>query len=224
MPYVMGSIPFFDCMVRREYTQNLEAGHGDFIPAVAHAVRCVRGHSLWVQVMLMEPYGGCAFLLPIQAITWKPCEPAPDLTYIQPWDCFSSDFGCTELDFVRRGAVNVLPAKVPGQYHCTLDFIGSDLAEHPEQHKSLHIIKMDTGLVGAFPNNRLLWSDPAFWRTVEETPKFKSLAGEFRAEGNQALLRRDPMPAPVVEYVGEKKAKAKPKPSKKPAKPSSKKK
>jgi len=219
--YVFGSIPFFDCLVRREYTQGLKSGHGEYIPAVAYAVRCVRGHSLWFQTMLQEPYGGCAFMVPIEALCWKPCDKPDDLTYVQPWDTFSSEFGVCEVEFTKRGAVEALPGRIKGQYRFTLDFIGSDLAEHTEQHKSAHICMLENGLIGAFPNNRLLWSDPAFWKTVEELPRFDSLAGEYRAEGNQHLMG-GPMPAPVTEYVGEKKpktvSKKTVKPKKKPAK------
>lgn len=167
--------------------------------------------------MLLEPYGGCAFLVPIEALCWKPCDPPADMTYVEPWDVFSSEFGVCEMDFVRRGAVEILPARIKGQYHVTIDFVGSDLADYPEQHKSLHICKLETGLIGAFPNNRVLWSDPAFWKTVEDLPRFQSLPGEYRAEGNQSLMRQPMSSAPVTVYVGEKKPKAtpaKPKPGK----------
>lgn len=220
MATILGSIPFFDCLVRAEYTQGLKRDHDTYIPAVAHAVRCVRGHSLWFQCMLLEPYGGCAFLLPIEALVWKPCEKPGDMTYQEPWDCFSSEFGVCEIEFVRRGAVEILPGRIKGQYLHTIDFAGSDLAEHVEQHKSLHVCKLETGLIGAFPNNRILWSDPAFWKTVETVPRFESLPGEYRAEGNQDIFRTPMAQAPVTEYVGEKKPKSKPAkaPAKKPSK------
>ena len=32
MPYVVGSVPYFRCFVRREYTQDMQEGHGEFIP------------------------------------------------------------------------------------------------------------------------------------------------------------------------------------------------
>jgi len=191
MPYVLGNIPFQDVYVRREYTKNLEDHHGEFIKGYAHAIRCVRGHSLMFQVNFEDPFGGAAFLVPIEALCWKPC-PKPDaMTYVQPWDVFSSDFGVIDLDFCKRGSVAILPDKIQGQYRFTIDFVGSDLAEHFEQHKSLHVCFLENGLVGAFPNNRILWSDPAFWTTTDERPDFKSLAGEYRAEGNQHLFKRE---------------------------------
>ena len=200
MAFVIGDVPFFECLVRREYTLGLQSGHGDFIRAVAHAVRCVRGHSLWFQTILLEPFGGCAFMVPIEALAWKPCAMPPDMAYVSPWDVFSSEFGVVELGFVRRGAVEVLPGRVAGQYRFSIDFIGSDLAEYPEQHKTLHVCFLDGGLIGAFPNNRLIWSDPAFWRTVQDVPRFSSLGGEYRAEGNQRLFRQS-IVQPAAEYA-----------------------
>jgi hypothetical protein len=187
MSYVYASIPYFECLARSEYTQNHRAGHGEFLPAIAHAVRCVRGHSLWFQCVFTERYAGAAFLLPIEALVCMPCPPAMTKT-VQPWDVFSSDFGVCEDRFVKRGAVEVLPDRIKGQYRFTLDFVGSDLAEHPEQHKALHVVFRSDGLIGAYPNNRLLWVDSAFWQVTSEKPPFESLAGEYRAEGNQEAM------------------------------------
>ena len=183
MSFIFDAIPYFRCLVRREYTKNFKSGHDEYFEGVAHAVRCVRGDSLLFQTMLTSGEGaGAAFLLPIEALVTKPC-PVVDTTIVQPWDVFSSTFGVSELPFVARGKVNVLPDKAPGQYRFTIDFIGSDLAEDPEQHKHLHVIFREDGLITAYPNNRILWSDPAFWTITTEKPKFESLSNEFRAEG-----------------------------------------
>lgn len=191
MAYIYGDVPFFECLVRREYTRNLTDGHGEYLPAVAHAVRSIRGHSLWFQCIFTQRHAGAAFLLPIEALCWRPCDKPDAMTYVQPWDCFSETFTAHQSSFVGRGAVAVLPDRVPGQYRFTIDWAGSDLAEYPEQHKSAHVVFLETGLIGAFPNNRMLWSDPAFWTVADEKPDFISLAGEFRAEGNQRLMERE---------------------------------
>lgn len=195
--YIYGSIPFFECLARAEYTRNRKDRHGEFYPAVAHAVRCVRGHSLWFQVIFTERHAGAAFMLPIEALVSKPCPPAPTAA-VQPWDVFSSDFGVSADTFTARGALEVLPARTLAQYRFTIDFAGSDLAEHPEQHKALHVVFREDGVIGAYPNNRLLWSDPAFWTTTTERPDFESLAGEFRAEGNQELFARAAAPEVAI--------------------------
>lgn len=197
MPYIIGNVPYFGCYVRREYTRNLQDRHGEYIPAVAYGVRCVRGHSLWFQCMLCEPEdkaspndtGGASFFLPIEALVHKPCDKPESMDLIQPWDTFSSEFGVMEFDFVQAGAVYVLPDRVPGQYHCTIDFSGTDLADDPEQHKALNLVFLEGGLIGAFPNNRLLWRDDAFWKIMDQKPDFVSLAPEFRAEGHQHIFK-----------------------------------
>ena len=198
--YVYGSVPFFECLVRAEYTRNLHDGYGDFLPAVAHGVRCVRGHSLWFQTIFTQRYGGAAFMVPIEALCWRPCASVAT-SVVQPWDVFSSDFGVSQDVFTHRGGVEVLPDRTRGQYRFTLDFVGTDLAEHPDQHKALHVVMRADGLVGAYPNNRLLWSDPAFWSVLTERPPFEALGGEFRAEGNQDLFDRrgkEAVPDPSV--------------------------
>lgn len=189
MAYIYGDVPFFECLVRREYTRNLSDGHGEFLPAVAHAVQCKRGRSLSFQVIFTSGiHAGAAFLLPIEALCWRPCAAPANMTYVQPWDCFSETFTVVESSFVARGAVNVLPGRVRGQYRFTIDWAGSDLADHPEQHKHLHVVYLESGLIGAFPNNRLLWDDPAFWVTTTERPDFQSLGGEYRSEGNREMF------------------------------------
>lgn len=188
MSFILASIPYFECLIRAEYTRDRKDRHGTFYPAIAHAVRCVRGHSLWFQCILTDQFAGAAFLLPIEALVTKPCAMPESTAVVQPWDVSSSDFGVSQDTFTHRGAVTVLPWKTTGQYRFTLDFAGSDLAEHPEQHKALHVVALDNGLIGAYPNNRLLWHDPAFWTTTQERPDFLSLSGEFRAEGNGKML------------------------------------
>lgn len=181
MSCIYGSIPYFECLVRAEYTRNRKDRHGEYYPAIAHAVRCVRGHSLWFQCIFTERHAGAAFLLPIEALVTKPCPAAPTAE-VQPWDVFSSEFGISQDAFTHRGAVDVLPDRARAEYRFTIDFAGSDLAEHPEQHKALHVVLRSDGIIGAYPNNRLLWHDPAFWTTTTERPDFESLSGEFRSE------------------------------------------
>lgn len=210
--FIIGSLPqSFDGFIRREYTRNLTDGHGDYYPVHIHGLRLVRGSSIQLQCVLQEgisrtrndregapwiedfdPEGGfpgCGFLAPIEAFCWKlpdfPRQPGqrPDMTYIQPWDTFSETFGIHEFEFHRRMRALILPARIPARYRCSLDFIGSSLAENNDQHKHLHLFDMDDGSIGAFPNNRVLWVEPAAWtKPTEARPDFLSLAGEWIAE------------------------------------------
>lgn len=188
MSYIVGEVPFFDCLVRTEYTRNLRppkpgSVSPDYYEAIAFGVRVQRGMSLYFQTWLQSPanVAGAMFLLPIEALCWKPCERQATAT-VQPWDLFSSDFGVHAFSLIKDGRALILPDKKPARYKFTIDFTGSDLADYPEQHKSLHVVFSDEGWIGAFPNNRVLIEDPAFTMATCEKPDFAALKPAFRAE------------------------------------------
>ena len=172
--------------MRREYTRNLEDGHGEYIACIIHGLRIIQGRSIEFQCVLTDPqFAGAGFLAPIEAFCWKiPDEPRikADMTYVQPWDCFSTTFGVHEFDFNRRMKALILPDRRQARYRFTIDFAGSALAEFAEQHKHLHVMEMEDGSIGAFPNNRIIWCDPAFWEPLTERPDFIALSGEWMAE------------------------------------------
>jgi hypothetical protein len=209
MPYLTASIPYFKCLVRREYTRNLRDRQGEYIPAIAYGVRCVRGASLSFQCMLREPddgspndTGGASFLVPIEGLCHRPCPVPEGMEHIQPWDTFAEWFGVCAFDLIASGRAYVLPGKVPAQYRFSIDFTGSDLADDPEQHKQLHLCFLESGLIGAFPNNRLLFRDDAFWELMDQPPDFLSLDGEFRAEGKLATSLGRSTTATVPSVAG----------------------
>jgi hypothetical protein len=182
MPYLLGGIPYIDCLVRKEFTQDLKAGHGEYIEAKAVGVLCVRSDSLQFQVVMKEPYAGCAFLLPIEALVTKPVA-AVATKVVQPWDCFSSDFGVCELPSVRRSGCNLVKDDCRAEYRFTLAFTGNDLADDPAQRKLLHVVLREDGLVGAYPNNRCVFLDRALFGDLTAKPEFLTLTKECRAEG-----------------------------------------
>lgn len=193
MPFIYGNIPYIKCFARKEYLHDREYGHGEFVEYRAHAVQCERGSSLWFNGMLGEPYGGCHFRLPITALVGKPCPVVDDMNQIQPWDSFGHEFGVLEQDFTVSGAAFVLPGWHPAQYLFTIAFRGTDLSQDSDQHKFLHVVERADGLIGAFPNNRLVIPDEAFWPTMDREFKcdLKSLDLEARAEGHQQYF--DPL-------------------------------
>lgn len=194
MAYIFGNIkPYFRCLLRREFTTDCRRYHGEYVPVIAHAVTCRSANSLWFYVSCLDPLGGALWHVPIQALVDKPCPMPEDMTYVQPWDCQADLFSVDEFDFLKHGAVEILPKRIKGQYIRSVAFAGSGLSEDSAQSKTLHLCRLETGPIGAFPSNRLLWSDPAFWDVMEERPDFESLHYEARAEGNQHLFRREPV-------------------------------
>lgn len=190
MSYIVGSIPkFFTGYMRREWTRNLIDGYGDYYWCVIHGMRVQRGRTLQLQCMIGEGQGaGAGFLAPIQAFCWdKPKTPRRagpvDMTYVQPWDCFSETFGAEVFELHDRMKCLVLPDRREARYRFTLDFTGSSLADLEEQHKHLHIVDMADGSIGAFPNNRLLWVAPEWFKEpTTDRPDFIALDYESMAE------------------------------------------
>jgi hypothetical protein len=187
--FVIGSFDrFFHGFLRKEYTRDLEDGFGQYLPCVIHGLRVVQGRSLEFQCVLTEYGAGAGFLAPIEAFCWREpdevrASPVLDYTYIQPWDCFSNEFGVHAFELHRRMKALILPDRRGARYCFSIDFTGSSLADMSEQHKHLHVMQMDDGSMGAFPNNRVLWVEPAMWaKPFEERPDFMALSGEWMAE------------------------------------------
>jgi len=183
MSFIYDQIPYFHALLRSEYTKNLKAGFGDYLDVLAVGIRCQRGVSLQFQVWITDGEGaGGMFLVPIEALCTKECPQLPT-AQLQPWDSFGSTFSVSRMDLFHRQRCYVLPKREPARYQFTIDFVGNDLSEDPEQHKMLHIVAFDSGHIGAFPNNRLLIHDPAFFDDVcKERPNFEALAKEFTGE------------------------------------------
>jgi hypothetical protein len=126
--------------------------------------------------------GGAMFAeVPIEALCWKPCS-RPETNDCAPWDVFSETFTVVELSLLMRGRVEILPKRLPGRYLFSIDFCGTDLADDPYQHKQLHIIMADDGFFSAVPNNRMLYVDPAMFKTATERPDFESDGREYFSE------------------------------------------
>jgi hypothetical protein len=200
MAFLLENIPRFDCLVRREYTRDLQDGHGEYLKASAEAILAVRSDSFWFQVILHEPYAGAAYLLPIEALVTKPCKPVPTKE-LMAWDAFSSTIGICELRSVRRGAVRLLKENLLGEYRFSVASTGSDLADMVSQRKILHVVFREDGIIGAWPNNRLIFLDRALFGDLTAKPDFLTLTKEFRAEGivenSHKPACKDSLQAPV---------------------------
>jgi len=191
MNYILGDLPILlPVLVRRQFTQNFQRGHGEFLQAHVLGVRCQEGHSLQFQVRFEDPkHGGAMFCLPIQALCWRECEVPPN-EVVQPWDTFSEHFTCHEFKLLRNSRAWLLNTRACGGYNdriesrylFSIDFTGNALADHFEQHKQLHLLQVSGGWFAAVPNNRLLSDDSAFSNLPTELPRFESLAANFCGE------------------------------------------
>lgn len=189
MSLFLASCPYFEVLVRREYTRNLKDRKGEWLTAKAIAVECCRGRMLGFQVLLTgedekgeaQPTGGAMFRLPIEALAWKPCV-KPEPAVMAPWDCLSDEFAVVVLDLLRDIRMVSIPSMERGRYLFTVHPGRSELTDDPEQMKQMHVCAMDGGWFAALPNTRMLIEEPAFYEMTKEAPDFIALAKSFSSE------------------------------------------
>jgi len=194
MAFLQSNIPYFKCWVRREYTHNHTAYHGEFLHAMVIAVTTIPKRCLSFQVIFTgcetddtdEPnvHGGAMWArMPITALVgdtpfqeWP--EPMP-VWAAQPWDCPSHTHSvyvldsCTPCPWMAKIDGEFYPAK----YHFTVDYTESDIADDPAQHKQAHVLELLdagkwTGNIVALPNNRVRVTRPAQFELGEGAPDF----------------------------------------------------
>ena len=95
----------------------------------------------------------------------------------------TGEFAIPTGTVVEAGALRKFIESVSIRTLVLVDEAYIDLADDPEQHKHLHVVKFDAGHLGAFPNNRLLVEDLAFMQSVTNTkPDFIASNHEFFSE------------------------------------------
>ena len=147
--------------VRRGFVTGQYERDNTLIECVLYGLCSVPGRALTVHVLLEN--GASYARVPIHALshtntvsTWWPLQTC------QSWDCFSYDFDVTRYSYLRDRRVLVLPAKVWGTYVGTVDWQDNGYSDSPVQHKQAHLVALDTGQFGAYPNNHLRWEDLSF--------------------------------------------------------------
>ena len=210
MAYLQSNIPHFKCWVRKEYTHNHTAYHGEYIHALAIAVTCIPDRSLSFQVVFTgaETYdnddpnvhGGAMWArMPITALVgdtildkWPDAMP-PHLA--QPWDCSSRNHAVYVMD---RTSSSPWICKINGEFYTgtymfTVDYTENSIADDPAQHKQSHVLYLTdageyTGNFVALPNNRVRATNPALWRTGEGAPDFSPSQWIHSAEKHDSYM------------------------------------
>ena len=210
MAYLQSNIPHFPCWVRKEYTHNHTAYHGEFIHALAIAVTTLPDRSLSFQVVFTgaetydteEPnvHGGAMWArMPISALVgdtvyeeW-PEQMAPHL--VQPWDCSSRNHAVYVMD---RASSSPWKCKIDGEFYTgkymlTVDYTDSHISDDPAQHKQSHVIELTdagewTGNIVALPNNRVRVTNPALWACGDGAPDFRPSQWTMSAECDESYM------------------------------------
>ena len=165
------NIPPIECYIRKEYLYNLEQGHGELIAGTAFGIKSLQGNALLF--LVMTDIGAVYDKIPISALVPLNKKDSPHLEFhvLQLWDCFSYNAYVTQFMFLKNKRCQVFlknKEKIEGIYRFTIDWhgdssqhISTSFAEEPSQHKSAHVIELQSGHFCAYPNNRILWAEPS---------------------------------------------------------------
>lgn len=133
-------------------------------PCVIFGVQCRPNRALGFHVLLE---GGAIYsTVPIHALRHRNVNVQPSLHSRQVWDCFGYCFILTEFPYLREQYVSVI--NVPesgengGRYWVSLQFYNDGFSETPEQAKLFHLILLDDGTIGFYPNTNIIVEDASF--------------------------------------------------------------
>ena len=153
---------------------------------IVHGARSRAGKVMTFHVHLES--GAHYSLLPLHKLVWKQDVPDWSLPDLQPWDCFSDHCQAIVFEYLREKRTYLIGKKVWGHYILTFDWYDNAFSDYPPEFKQGHLIKLDNGLFGIYPNNYLLFQD-------------KSYTGQLDLGSVPKLFRQMPDDYPSVENL-----------------------
>jgi hypothetical protein len=180
MAYLNHPLPPWSAYIRNEFLYNHWKGWGEYTLCDIHSVTSIEN-----KVPLFEAFlenGVNWTRRPLHAFCWRVDAEKPTIDQVYMWNCFSP-----YIDVQIRPRLNGLRADLltgkttsGGEYLFTLDWswensaiLNTNFSTTPE-HKCAHIFKMDNGNFYAYPNNRIIWRDPAFtFNRIKQNPGYQ---------------------------------------------------
>lgn len=167
--------------------------------AYAFAISSVKGRALGFHCMLKS--GAHYRHVPLHALTTDPKAPAPDVSELAYWDCFSTRPVVHVFDYLRdHEAECYLPGgkKQSGVYLFTIDWLVDDLVHtgfvlQPDQNKCGHVLELESGNLCMLPTNKIAWRDGYFIGN-SPNPKemsYKTQTQVWQAESSKRDASRD---------------------------------
>lgn len=193
MAHMIANIPNQKVWVRKEYLQDGQSGHGEFVEGHWVTAKSLPGRAFYFETYLPE-YGALYDKLPISAFVSDPEKPELDLGLqdLQFWNCM--DYGVTavykqfigSMDFeIFTRSHKIVKAEylfTLDNYHIHTDEIDSSTAEIPEEHKSFNCLKLENGQFALYPNNRMRVYDNSLTPKNPKQPDFKVSTEFYQVE------------------------------------------
>jgi hypothetical protein len=132
---------------------------------VVHAARSRSNKIMTFHVHLDN--GAHYSLLPLHKLKWKDVVTPLAPNELQTWDCFSDEVEAIAYDYFRCSRVYLIGQKLWGEYVLTFDWQDNVFSDYPPEFKQGHLIKLDNGQFGIYPNNYLLFEDKSYTGKLE---------------------------------------------------------
>lgn len=196
MAQLNANIPYIEAFVKDKYLYD-DTENTNLTPCYIFGVKTIINRPLLFHCQLNN--GVVWWSLPLSAFVWKEDfdnlsdDENERLSLLQYWDCQSNDVSVTVFTYLQNYVVDVFNRKKEwyrGKYLFTIDDYYSDNNSLPSGYaidsntKCYHIIKLDNGNFGAYPNNYLRWNNLNFCDPYDKNnpPRYKSFNQTFNSE------------------------------------------
>lgn len=196
MAQLNANIPYIEAFVRDSYLFNDE-NNKELTPCYIFGVKTIINRPLLFHCQLQN--GVVWWSLPLSAFVWKEDfdiladSEEERLSLLQYWDCQSNDVSVTVFTYLQNYIVDVFNRNKDwyrGKYLFTIDDYYSDNNSLPSGYaidsntKCYHIIKLDNGNFGAYPNNYLRWNNLNFCDPYDKNnpPKYRTFSKDLNSE------------------------------------------
>lgn len=196
MAQLNANIPYIEAYVKDSYLYE-DRTNGELTKCYIFGVKAIINQPLLFHCQLEN--GVVWWSLPLSAFAWKKeyeCLAETEeerLSLLQYWNCQSNDIAVTVFTYLQGYTVDVFNRNKEwyrGTYLFTIDDYYSDNNALPSGYavdsntKCYHIIKLNNGNFGAYPNNYLRWHNLNFCDPYDKKnpPKYKSFNKEFNCE------------------------------------------
>jgi len=187
------NLPAERVYVRKEYLQDHQSGHGEFVEGVWVSAKSIPGRAFYFETYLPQ-YGAIFDKLPISAFVRTPNTPDPDLDLpnLQFWNCMDYGVTCMNKGFISSMDAEVFSRDhgfIKGQYlftldnyHANPDVVDNNVSEVPQEHKSHNCVELENGQFALYPNNRMRLYDLSITPEKPLMPDFKVSTVEYQVE------------------------------------------
>ena len=187
------NLPAERVYVRKEYLQDHQSGHGEFVEGVWVSAKSIPGRAFYFETYLPQ-YGAIYDKLPISAFVRTPNTPDPDLDLpnLQFWNCMDYGVTCMNKGFISSMDAEIFSRDhgfIKGQYlftldnyHANPDVVDNNVSEVPQEHKSHNCIELENGQFALYPNNRMRLYDLSITPEKPLMPDFKVSTVEYQVE------------------------------------------